>query len=1123
MGFICRFYLKNLHKKFLYYSAEKILLSVHCLDAWYEWLNNYVFNRKKANFENFNFNFLASFPFSLTLTEGKFFKLLIRQCEILVQKLLRIPGSAKTLQFNAEFNQGFFDGVHFIENCRVFAELGILLYKLKGKKYSFGKYKLTVLFLLPLAINGELTDNELKNSSAASRCPSLATEPGIYLFGDTKLCNVYHECECTAANSSQCSLVRTNVCPIGSIYLNATNKCEPIELHGCDSSYLQSVNTAKNQTLQMDEESERPERQAEPVNVTGITQFKCPSGANDRFADAHICNLFHVCVSRGQHTFDQPFLCPFSSIFRVIDSTTMYCDQRRKNDCVHKAFYQSTHPHSLLDNSLLLLATTDNSTQCHRQILEDHRYCNLFHICRHNKRLTYMCDNQLLFNPLSQICDYPINVVCYNKKIYTKSDQYTHSSAPSTANVKSNSMLKKNGSLVQIYEVKVRLSCGDGERRNYVRPDPTFCNVYHQCYGDTGNAFVCGQDQAYEPKVGACAPEHLVECAHKLMVTESGQRAARVVHHKMENYVSGSGREELVVGIAFDCRGRPNGHWRDGQFCDVFHACINNEQKKTYTCAQLGEKTYFDEETRRCEFAKHKPLACPTNRYFKSTASGKTSSVVSKESGEGWRGFIRSREAFSCAKRLDGFYASRWCNVFYRCFLGVKTEFLCPKMLNSDRLWWVQHGSSQETPQTSAACVWPCETKRKCTSAGGSIVEVEAGKYEESGREADRVWRNSNCDSGDSGLDDVFRLSDAHDDCSGQPEGAFFASQYCNVFHRCTNGKRKDFQCPKATNTPYDLWWNDDKAQCDWPCKVQCDKQIYASVNTATQIQAQDRALNQKECRTITNSFKPKNNLNRHFGRVASAKYCNVFYECGGPGDTPSGSFYCVDGLFETGSKECASNGHVQCAPTAQLIYPFVAIREQSPVEDIACSNSIGSYTIHSKRFCNIFYECDGRSTKPITHRCFDRERMRDALFNRQLRRCEANTASGVCHGELLPMKVRYQSSPIEHGKYADLVALSCRADQQYLAEHHQYCNLYHSCILGKYQMYACVTLGSFDQTSYFYYTNGDCAAPSAAHCPSNKAIYPYEKLFDNNINRSQSKFMPVVSPSLTYKGQSSY
>jgi hypothetical protein len=124
---------------------------------------------------------------------------------------------------------------------------------------------------------------------------------------------------------------------------------------------------------------------------------------------------------------------------------------------------------------------------------------------------------------------------------------------------------------------------------------------------------------------------------------------------------------------------------------------------------------------------------------------------------------------------------------------------------------------------------------------------------------------------------------------------------------------------------------------------------------------------------------------------------------------------------------------------------------------------------------------------------------MQSAVFNRDTRRCEAAISNGLnmCHTEMLPMKVRYQSSPIDHTKFGnDLQPLSCRNDQQYLAEHDKYCNLYHSCILGKYQMYACISLGSFDKTSYFYYTNGDCAAPNPSQCGPNKSIYPYEKLF---------------------------
>ena len=57
--------------------------------------------------------------------------------------------------------------------------------------------------------------------------------------------------------------------------------------------------------------------------------------------------------------------------------------------------------------------------------------------------------------------------------------------------------------------------------------------------------------------------------------------------------------ENLVGGIPFDCRGRPTGHFRDTRFCDIFHACVFGSQRKTYACPIVGERTYYDEITRR--------------------------------------------------------------------------------------------------------------------------------------------------------------------------------------------------------------------------------------------------------------------------------------------------------------------------------------------------------------------------------------------------------------------------------------------------------------------------------------------------------------------------------------------
>ncbi|RNA28238.1 hypothetical protein BpHYR1_000019 [Brachionus plicatilis] len=57
----------------------------------------------------------------------------------------RILSAAKTLQFIKYFNQIFFDGVHFTENCRAFAQIFhfLMIYKsqkLRAKINILGNY-----------------------------------------------------------------------------------------------------------------------------------------------------------------------------------------------------------------------------------------------------------------------------------------------------------------------------------------------------------------------------------------------------------------------------------------------------------------------------------------------------------------------------------------------------------------------------------------------------------------------------------------------------------------------------------------------------------------------------------------------------------------------------------------------------------------------------------------------------------------------------------------------------------------------------------------------------------------------------------------------------------------------
>ncbi|CAF1014887.1 unnamed protein product [Rotaria sordida] len=205
--------------------------------------------------------------------------------------------------------------------------------------------------------------------------------------------------------------------------------------------------------------------------------------------------------------------------------------------------------------------------------------------------------------------------------------------------------------------------------------------------------------------------------------------------------------QQILTNMPFECRGRLDGFWRDLRYCDVFHACVAGEQVRSYGCPQVGERFYFSDTTQRCEFTSQNPGGCQANQYYTSISNTPTSSgsqLTTQAPSEQWRIFVQSREQHSCAGQQEGFYPSRWCNVFYRCSDGVSRAFLCPLQQGGGRLWWVGHGSSQVVTQAAAMCIYPCDTGRQCSSAGGIIVD-NGNQISESQQAAETAYRQSVC------------------------------------------------------------------------------------------------------------------------------------------------------------------------------------------------------------------------------------------------------------------------------------------------------------------------------------------------------------------------------------------
>ena len=258
--------------------------------------------------------------------------------------------------------------------------------------------------------------------------------------------------------------------------------------------------------------------------------------------------------------------------------------------------------------------------------------------------------------------------------------------------------------------------------------------------------------------------------------------------------------------------------------------------------------------------------------------------------------------------------------MFYRCFSGIANIFLCPAQRNGGRLWWPQHGTSQSLPEESAQCTYPCDTGRRCTSAGGVLVDT-ANPVSESQQEAETAFQRSACSNqtdtlglptgvvsqpntnpsssgsnqggqsssgfntgavvsgsvnvgGSSGTGGAGKavtspscLSirfvglgtftvNSNVNCNNQPNNAYLSSPFCNVFHQCIDGTRVDFRCARANYASQDLWWNQETRLCDWPCRVQCSGQIFGSTMTAQQIRSESLIFFNNDCRAYPRFFK---------------------------------------------------------------------------------------------------------------------------------------------------------------------------------------------------------------------------------------------------------------------------
>ena len=275
---------------------------------------------------------------------------------------------------------------------------------------------------------------------------------------------------------------------------------------------------------------------------------------------------------------------------------------------------------------------------------------------------------------------------------------------------------------------------------------------------------------------------------------------------------------------------------------------------------------------------------------------------------------------------------------------------------------------------------------------------------------------------------------------------------------------------------------------------------VYSSVSQEAQ------TLHKLTARLIENP--DPNFICMESGEFPTRRYCNVYYECSDAGLPPTRTFECINSFFDRSQGVCMPKDQVPCLGG---IYPYDSLPIDRNPDSLQCSTNSGFQLHTSRQFCNIYYLCDGTQTTPTTFHCFHRQTLEEGIYDPFAERCDSRQNSNCQKGILDLSQTQYRSLAIDHTHLPDLSTLLCKDDQTYVIEHEQYCNLYHVCKQGNYQLYVCISNGiNHFPTSYFYQPNGQCAAPLATLCPKTKSVFDYERLL---VRTHSGMFQPFIMP----------
>ncbi|CAH0588141.1 unnamed protein product [Chrysodeixis includens] len=539
-------------------------------------------------------------------------------------------------------------------------------------------------------------------------------------------------------------------------------------------------------------------------------------------------------------------------------------------------------------------------------VLIAHENCNQYYICNFGRPIGFLCPGQLLYNPYTRQCDYPLNVECGDRVVPEPENNCPscNGGGDGSTDLPLQGAGNDNGGGNCDPSEAPAICAADGSNNVLVAHE--HCNKYYICFGGNPIVLSCPGNLLFNPSNDQCDWPVNVNCGDRVIPDpdndnggndNGGSDNGGNDNGGSDNGGNDNGGNEVVGGGNCDPSEAPAICAADGsndvlvahEHCNKYYICLGGNPIALSCPGNL----LFNPSKDQCDWPEN--VDCG-NRVIpdpdddnsgNDNGGGDNGGSDNGGSDNGGNEVVGggncdpSEAPAICAAdgSNDVLVAHEHCNKYYICLGGNPIALSCP-------------GNLLFNPSNDQ-CDWP-----ENVDCGNRVIPDpdDDNSGNDNGGSDNGGSDNGGSDNGGSGIGGPCNCNpgEASKICSAEnSNGTLIAHENCDQFYLCAHGLPVPLFCPE------NLLYNPYKEICDWAVNVKCgDRNIPNSDDSDDDIDnsflqgddqehnqdvadcEDDKVNNEETCNCRPEDAPSICSVGGSDGVYIAHEHCNRFYQC---------------------------------------------------------------------------------------------------------------------------------------------------------------------------------------------------------------------------------------------------